>query len=101
LRRLPIPKLEESCKRFLLAFEAIYSKNETIEMKGLINKFIDSDGYALHKALKDYDRHNPFTSYIVYFFLFFSVMLYFPIFKLDLFFKIYKKNFFLCSFKSY
>uniref|UniRef100_A0A1I8AZ67 Carn_acyltransf domain-containing protein n=1 Tax=Meloidogyne hapla TaxID=6305 RepID=A0A1I8AZ67_MELHA len=64
LRRLPIPKLENSCKRYLDAVRAIYSENEAKEMEGLINQFMKGEGPELHKALLDYDHQHPDTSYI-------------------------------------
>uniref|UniRef100_A0A915LML8 Choline/carnitine acyltransferase domain-containing protein n=1 Tax=Meloidogyne javanica TaxID=6303 RepID=A0A915LML8_MELJA len=64
LRRLPIPKLENSCKRYLDAVKAIYSENEIKEMEGLIDNFMKNEGPELHKALIDYDRQHLDTSYI-------------------------------------
>ncbi|CAK5092186.1 unnamed protein product [Meloidogyne enterolobii] len=64
LRRLPIPKLENSCKRYLDAVKAIYPENEAKEMEGLIDNFMKNEGPELHKALIDYDRQHLDTSYI-------------------------------------
>ncbi|KAF7639873.1 Carn_acyltransf domain-containing protein [Meloidogyne graminicola] len=64
LRRLPIPKLENSCKRYLAAVKAIFSNEETKEMELLVNQFLKDEGPELHKALIEYDRQHLDTSYI-------------------------------------
>ena len=49
----------------MAAAHAICSENETKEIESVINQFLKGEGPELHKALIDYDRQHPHTSYIV------------------------------------
>ncbi|KAH7729609.1 Acyltransferase ChoActase/COT/CPT [Aphelenchoides avenae] len=64
LRRLPIPKLEESCERYLAAVKAISSETQFREAQGLTKAFLEGEGPALQKHLKAYDNAHPDTSFI-------------------------------------
>lgn len=64
LPRLPIPKLELTCERYLAAqkpllIEEAYRKTETN-----VNQFKDNVGKQLQQLLKNCDRQNKHTSYI-------------------------------------
>lgn len=64
LRRLPIPKLSDTCNRFLASAkvvlnDAVYSRTE-----GTVRSFEQTEGQELQKALIDYDRNHKDTSYI-------------------------------------
>ncbi|KAK6040053.1 Choline/Carnitine O-acyltransferase [Cooperia oncophora] len=64
LRRLPVPKLTDSCNRFLASAkvvlnDAVYKRTEEV-----VRAFEKSEGPELQKALLDYDRNHKDTSYI-------------------------------------
>ncbi|VDO17473.1 unnamed protein product, partial [Haemonchus placei] len=64
LRRLPIPKLQDSCNRFLASAkvvlnDAVYNRTEEV-----VRSFEKAEGPELQKALIDYDRNHKDTSYI-------------------------------------
>lgn len=64
LPRLPIPKLEDSCKKYLRAQEPILSDEEWKETSKRVQEFLSSDGPQLQKKLLDHDSKNKHTSYI-------------------------------------
>uniref|UniRef100_A0A914EDP9 Choline/carnitine acyltransferase domain-containing protein n=1 Tax=Acrobeloides nanus TaxID=290746 RepID=A0A914EDP9_9BILA len=64
LRRLPIPGLEESCKRYLNAARVVLSENDYNETEKLVKDFLQTDGPKLQKELMAFDHSNKNTSYI-------------------------------------
>ncbi|XP_064632032.1 carnitine O-palmitoyltransferase 2, mitochondrial-like [Lineus longissimus] len=64
LPRLPIPKLEDTCQRYLNAQQALLSDNEFKKTRGLVDKFRNGTGLDLHNELVTKDKQNKHTSYI-------------------------------------
>ncbi|KHJ98987.1 Choline/Carnitine O-acyltransferase [Oesophagostomum dentatum] len=64
LRRLPIPKLTESCNRFLASARVVLSDSQYKQTEGIVQSFEKNEGLELQKALLDYDRNHKDTSYI-------------------------------------
>lgn len=62
--RLPIPKLEESCQRYLKAQQPILTDAEWKETSAHVKQFLTKDGPQLHKLLLAQDAKNKHTSYI-------------------------------------
>ncbi|XP_033341402.1 carnitine palmitoyltransferase 2 [Megalopta genalis] len=64
LPRLPIPKLEETCKRYLRAQKPLLSTEQFKETSSSVNEFILKDGIDVHSKLVQKDKKNRCTSYI-------------------------------------
>ncbi|XP_076658046.1 carnitine palmitoyltransferase 2 [Halictus rubicundus] len=64
LPRLPIPKLEETCKRYLKAQKPLLSNEQFEETSSSVNEFLFKDGIDVHKKLVEKDKKNLHTSYI-------------------------------------
>uniref|UniRef100_A0AC34FF03 Choline/carnitine acyltransferase domain-containing protein n=1 Tax=Panagrolaimus sp. ES5 TaxID=591445 RepID=A0AC34FF03_9BILA len=64
LRRLPIPKLEDSARRYLNAAKAVVSDAEFNESEAAVKELLHKDGPDLQKELLAYDKKNKHTSYI-------------------------------------
>jgi len=64
LRRLPIPKLEDSARRYLNAVRAVVSENEYKEAEAVMNSFAAGEGPDLQKELIAHDKKNKHTNYI-------------------------------------
>ncbi|XP_076280152.1 carnitine palmitoyltransferase 2 [Lasioglossum baleicum] len=64
LPRLPIPKLEETCKRYLKAQKPLLSNERFEETSSSVNEFLLKDGIDVHKKLVEKDKKNLHTSYI-------------------------------------
>ncbi|CAL7946660.1 unnamed protein product [Xylocopa violacea] len=64
LPRLPIPKLEDTCKRYLNAQRPLLSKDQLETTATYVNQFLANDGIRLHKELIAKDAKNRHTSYI-------------------------------------
>lgn len=62
--RLPIPKLEDSCRKYLRAQQPILNEKEFNETSSRVSAFLASDGPQLQKRLVDQDSRNKHTSYI-------------------------------------
>ncbi|PPR07072.1 hypothetical protein CVT24_010973 [Panaeolus cyanescens] len=56
LPRLPIPSLEDTCKRYLRALEALQDEKEHAATKAAVEEFLANDGPKLHEALLEYSR---------------------------------------------
>lgn len=55
LPKLPVPKLEDSCKRYLRALEGLQDEEEHERTKGVVNEFLSSgEGSKWQKRLEDY-----------------------------------------------
>ncbi|CAB4034373.1 carnitine O-palmitoyltransferase 2, mitochondrial, partial [Paramuricea clavata] len=64
LPRLPIPKLEDTCRRYLDAQKVILSPEEYENTKRLVENFKQYEGPELQKELISKDKQNKHTSYI-------------------------------------
>uniref|UniRef100_A0A8R1TLP8 Carn_acyltransf domain-containing protein n=1 Tax=Onchocerca volvulus TaxID=6282 RepID=A0A8R1TLP8_ONCVO len=64
LRRLPIPKLSDSCRRLIGAAEAVLRKEELESLKELVEDFKAHEGPKLQRELILHDKRNLHTSYI-------------------------------------
>lgn len=62
LPKLPIPSLEDTCKRYLESLSALQTPREQIESKAAVQDFLKSDGPVLQEKLKNYATSK--TSYI-------------------------------------
>ena len=55
LPKLPVPKLEDSCKRYLRALEALQDEDEHERTKVVVQDFLTSgEGAKWQKVLEDY-----------------------------------------------
>lgn len=64
LPRLPIPKLEDTCRRYLNAQKPLLSKDEFEKTTTYVNEFLSKDGTSLQDELIKTDAKNCNTSYI-------------------------------------
>ncbi|KAG7201978.1 hypothetical protein KM043_004673 [Ampulex compressa] len=64
LPRLPIPKLEDSCRRYLNAQKPLLSVEQLNKTETIVKDFLMKSGVNLHKQLKQQDSMNLHTSYI-------------------------------------
>uniref|UniRef100_A0A7E4V5U4 Carn_acyltransf domain-containing protein n=1 Tax=Panagrellus redivivus TaxID=6233 RepID=A0A7E4V5U4_PANRE len=64
LRRLPIPKLEDSARRYLNAVKAVVSEAEFKEAEKTVKQLLEGDGPELQKELLAFDKLNKHTSYV-------------------------------------
>ncbi|KAF4614747.1 hypothetical protein D9613_003408 [Agrocybe pediades] len=62
LPKLPIPSLEDTCKRYLRALEALQDEKEHEITKAAVKEFLETDGPKLHEMLKEYAQDR--SSYI-------------------------------------
>lgn len=56
LPRLPIPSLEDTCKRYLKALEALQDEREHASTKEAVTAFLESDGPAVQAKLVDWAK---------------------------------------------
>jgi carnitine O-acetyltransferase len=54
LPKLPIPDLEDTCRRHLEALMALQSPREHEESKAAVTEFLKTDGPSLQEKLKNY-----------------------------------------------
>ncbi|KAG5336020.1 CPT2 palmitoyltransferase, partial [Acromyrmex heyeri] len=64
LPRLPIPKLEDSCRRYLNAQKPLLNQKEFQNTSSCVSKFLTSEGQSLQKLLLQQNAENTHTSYI-------------------------------------
>lgn len=64
LPRLPIPKLEDTCGRYLKAVEPLLSQADLQRTTKVVESFRDGEGKVLQEALKAKDKQNKHTSYV-------------------------------------
>lgn len=64
LFRLPIPKLEDTAKRYLAGVKAVVPPTSYEKTEAAVNKFVAGEGAVLHQALLAKDKAQPHTSYI-------------------------------------
>ena len=54
LPKLPIPTLEETCKRYLRALEGLQDPEEHARTKVAVDEFLQGDGPRIQEKLKAY-----------------------------------------------
>ena len=64
LPRLPIPKLEDSCRKYLNAQKPLLNHEQFSNTKLAVEKFLKLDGRLLQEELIKIDKMNSHTSYI-------------------------------------
>lgn len=64
LFRLPIPKLPDTCKRYLDSVKPIVSPGDFEKTASIVSTFQAGKGKLLHDELVNTDKANPNTSYI-------------------------------------
>ncbi|CAH1784275.1 unnamed protein product, partial [Owenia fusiformis] len=64
LPHLPIPKLEDTCARYLKAQEPMLDAEQYKQTEKIVNSFQTGDGESLNKELVARDKKNKETSYI-------------------------------------
>lgn len=64
LPRLPVPKLEDTCRRYLDAQKPLLTPEQYEETKCLVEKFQKQDGPGLNTELLAKNKRNKHTSYI-------------------------------------
>ncbi|XP_076636406.1 carnitine palmitoyltransferase 2 [Colletes latitarsis] len=64
LPRLPIPKLQDTCRRYLNAQKPLLSNEQLEKTTSYVNEFLATSGVSLHKKLIEKDAKNRHTSYI-------------------------------------
>lgn len=66
LPRLPIPKLEQTCERYLTALKPILNNDENAfnQTRQFVEDFRSGDGKRLDDQLREQNKLNPHTSYI-------------------------------------
>ncbi|XP_045164970.2 carnitine O-palmitoyltransferase 2, mitochondrial-like isoform X2 [Mercenaria mercenaria] len=64
LPRLPIPKLEQTCERYLASQAVLQTEQEHASTKQLVDEFLKGEGKELHEQLVQRDQQNKHTSYI-------------------------------------
>eukprot|EP01063_Lacrimia_lanifica_P024950 TRINITY_DN32750_c0_g1_i1.p2 TRINITY_DN32750_c0_g1~~TRINITY_DN32750_c0_g1_i1.p2 ORF type:complete len:670 (+),score=285.92 TRINITY_DN32750_c0_g1_i1:88-2097(+) len=64
LPRLPIPKLEDTCKRYIDTVAPLLNSSELEKTKGVVSEFQTGSGKGLHDSLIARDKMNKHTSYI-------------------------------------
>lgn len=62
LPKLPIPDLEDTCKRYLGSLEPLQSAREHADTKRAVEDFLHNDGPGLQEKLKNYSADQ--SSYI-------------------------------------
>ena len=64
LPRLPVPKLEDSCQRYLMSQKPLLTPEEYEQTKQVTENFLGYEGRALHAELIELDKKMKHTSYI-------------------------------------
>lgn len=64
LPRLPVPKLEDTCRRYLAAQRPLLSDEDYNKTEQIVNDFQQNIGKQLHEELLAEDKRNKHTSYI-------------------------------------
>ncbi len=62
LPKLPIPKLEDTCQRYLTSLQPLQDADDHAATKAAVNAFLSGEGPGMHKALQEYAETRP--SYI-------------------------------------
>ncbi|KAK7496706.1 hypothetical protein BaRGS_00012113 [Batillaria attramentaria] len=64
LPRLPVPKLEKTCERFLKSLTPLVSSEQHAKTADVLAKFQQNEGKELHEELLAQNKKNKHTSYI-------------------------------------
>ncbi|XP_029634050.1 carnitine O-palmitoyltransferase 2, mitochondrial [Octopus sinensis] len=64
LPRLPIPKLEDTCRNYLLTQKALLNETQYQSTEKIVKEFEQNEGKTLHDELVALDKANKHTSYI-------------------------------------
>lgn len=64
LPRLPIPKLEKTCERYLAAVKPLLDDNSFARTSLIVDQFRQGDAPQLQKLLIEHDKRNKHTNYI-------------------------------------
>jgi carnitine O-acetyltransferase len=56
LPKLPIPPLEDTCRRYLQALEALQDEGEHALTKKAVQDFLENDGPGIHERLKEWAK---------------------------------------------
>lgn len=56
LPKLPIPPLEDTCRRYLRALESLQDEHEHARTKAAVQDFLQSDGPRIQEKLKEYAK---------------------------------------------
>jgi len=56
LPKLPIPPLEDSCRRYLQALEPLQDADEHEATKRAVQEFLDGDGPKIQEQLKEWAK---------------------------------------------
>lgn len=64
LPRLPIPKLEKTCERYLASLKPLLSGDHFARTSIIVDQFRQGEGQQLQKLLLEHDKSNKHTSYI-------------------------------------
>jgi carnitine O-acetyltransferase len=56
LPKLPIPPLEDTCRRYLQALEALQDESEHALTKEAVQDFLENDGPAIQERLKEWAK---------------------------------------------
>lgn len=54
LPKLPIPLLEDTCRRYLKALEALQDEREHAQTKEAVKDFLENDGPKIQEKLKEW-----------------------------------------------
>jgi carnitine O-acetyltransferase len=54
LPKLPIPPLEDTCRRYLKALEALQDEKEHAKTKEAVKEFLETDGPKIQERLKEW-----------------------------------------------
>ena len=64
LPKLPIPPLQDTCKRYLRALEALQDEKEYAATQAAVQEFLDTDGPKLDELLRDYAQDKDRCAYV-------------------------------------
>lgn len=64
LPRLPIPKLEKTCERYLASLKSLLSDSHFARTSIIVDQFRQGEAPQLQKLLLEHDKSNKHTSYI-------------------------------------
>lgn len=64
LPRLPIPKLEKTCERYLAAVKPLLNDSSFASTSAIVDQFRQGEAPQLQKLLLQHDKQNKHTSYI-------------------------------------
>ncbi|KAK7102205.1 carnitine O-palmitoyltransferase 2, mitochondrial-like [Littorina saxatilis] len=64
LPRLPVPKLEKTCERFLKSLTPLVSAEQHAKTADVLSRFQQNEGQVLHQELVEQNKRDKHTSYI-------------------------------------